>query len=226
MSASATSQSVASNTIPIPSNTRRHKSQKIAQEQSQAVENTQTATNQHNTSQTTDKGDSQSTCVPGDNLPRTRPQNKFRRPALDVGLDWQNSQREREDAAAARSEKKAESERRKADKLEHAHLRHSGIKRIAALEEAREQRDREEAENLNSTATAGTNLVSLQPQKGPVTPSHALDEPFEASQDAAGGLSEDEFSTGSEEVDDEEPAARQPKKVSTPDVVTLVASPV
>ena len=87
-------------------------------------------------------------------------------------------------------------------------------------------RDREEAENLNSTATAGTNLVSLQPKKGPVTPSHALDEPFDASQDAAGGLSEDnEFSTGSEEVDDEEPAARQPKKVRTPDVVTSVASP-
>ena len=117
---------------------------------------------------------------------------------------------------AAKSTKKAESERKKADKLEHAHLRRSGINRIAALEEAREQRDREEAENLNSTATARTNLVSPKSIKGPVTPRHAAIEPYDPPQDVVGALPEDsESSTSSEEVDDEEPAARQPRKVRT-----------
>ena len=97
--------------------------------------------------------------------------------------------------------------------------------RIAALEEAREQRDREETENLKSTMTALTNLVSLKSKKGPVTSSHADDEPLAVSQDAVGGLPEDsESSAGSEEADDEEQAARQPKKVRELHVVTSVAS--
>ncbi|KAI1788197.1 hypothetical protein LXA43DRAFT_1063749 [Ganoderma leucocontextum] len=74
----------------------------------------------------------------------TRSQNKFRRPALDVGLDWQSAKHEREAAEAAKTQKKAEQVLKDTDKLEHSHRRQVSLARIAALEDERERRDREE----------------------------------------------------------------------------------
>lgn len=90
----------------------------------------------------------------------TRPQNKFRRPALDVGLDWKTAQREREATTAAKANKKVENERKKAEKIERTNLRKSGLAHIAQLEEARRQRDRDEDEYLNVTATRRAYLAS------------------------------------------------------------------
>ena len=212
-----------SNSVPTTRKTRRRTSQNPAQEQCGAQEDAPATGTQAHAYQTTD-GDLQPTHISDDDRPRTRPQNKFRRPALDVGLDWHSSQREREDAAAAKSEKKAQSERKKAEKVERIHLRQIGINRVAALEEAREQRDREEDVNLNSTGTARTYVASFKSQKALLPPGADSDGSDEGSQYVAGGLGEDdESSARSEDDDDEEPAARQRKKVRT-SVVTSVAS--
>ena len=147
----------------------------------------------------------------------------MRRPALDIGLDWQNTQREREDAAAAKSERKAELERKKADKVERIHLHHTGINRIAALEEARERCDREEDMNLNSAGTARTYHALFKSQEAPLTQSAGDEGSEEGSQYVPGGLGEDDLSSARPEADDDdEPVA--PTQEGTYHVVTSVAS--
>ena len=90
----------------------------------------------------------------------TCPQNKFHWPALDVGLDWKTAQQEREATEATKAAKKIENEHKKAEKIECAHLRKSGIAHVACLEETREQRDREEDAHLNANGTRHTYLES------------------------------------------------------------------
>ena len=212
------SNNEAAKTIPVLRNTRLRTLQNAGQRQSQVQEAVPVAATEAGASQTTNNDDSQFVQPPNENRRNTRPQNKFRRPALDVGLDWQDSQREREDAAAAKSERKAELERKKAEKVERIHLRHTGINRIAALEEAREQRDREEDANLNPTGTACTYIASFNSQEAPLIPGADNVGSDEGSQYVAGGLGEDDLSSESarsENDDDHEPAARQPKKVRT-----------
>nr|VWP01047.1 Glycerol-1-phosphatase [Ganoderma boninense] len=118
----------------------------------------------------------------------TRPQNKFRRPALDVGLDWKAAQREREVTAMAKANKKAENERKKAEKIEHTELRKSGMAQIVQLEEARERRDREEDAHLNGTVAAcRTHGVSSSDIRG------ALSAWNESHEDGSGGKSGSDF---------------------------------
>ena len=97
--------------------------------------------------------------VPSDTIQEgqaTRPQNKFHQRALDIGLNWKTTQQEHKATEATKTAKKIENERKKAEKIEHAHLRKSGIARVARLEEMREQHDREEDAHLNASGTRCT----------------------------------------------------------------------
>ncbi|KAM5539833.1 hypothetical protein V8D89_006646 [Ganoderma adspersum] len=92
----------------------------------------------------------------------TRAKNKLRRPALDVGLDWQVAKHEREAAEAARAEKQVQDARKKAEKEECTHRRRSGITHIAELEIEREQRDHEEDENLGAGSGTARGYHNLE----------------------------------------------------------------
>lgn len=127
----------------------------------------------------------------------TRPQNKFRRPTLDVGLDWKTAQQEREATEVAKATKKAENERKKAEKIEHAHLRKSGLAHIAHLEEAREQRDREEDAHFDVSGTKRAYLTSSK-ASGTWTAS-AEGEPQERVPEESGSEFEDKETSSSSE---------------------------
>ncbi|KAI1783346.1 hypothetical protein LXA43DRAFT_1102646 [Ganoderma leucocontextum] len=135
----------------------------------------------------------------------TRSQNKFRRPALDIGLDWQAAQREREAALAAKAEKKAERSRKDADKLERSHRREAGLARIGALEDERERRDREEDSDkyLNTGSTARRGYLASSKASGTQQPSSRAEERVES--DGSGSkFSEDNGETSDNSGDEED----------------------
>ena len=84
----------------------------------------------------------------------TRTRNQFRRPGQDIGLNWEETRKEKDAVDAARAQKRAQEELRKAKAWAKAQHEVEGIERIAALELRRQQEDNEESEYLGRTGTA------------------------------------------------------------------------
>ncbi|KAI1786866.1 hypothetical protein LXA43DRAFT_1064775 [Ganoderma leucocontextum] len=143
----------------------------------------------------------------------TRAQNKFCRLALDVGLDWKEAQRERVATEATKASKKAENERKKAETTERTQLCTSGMARIAHLEEAREQRDREEEEYVNAGGRhlASSKARSTQTVRGGTQEGQSVGSGSEFGDDVAEVTSTTSESSG---VDEEVGKTPKPPNIS------------
>ncbi|KAI1785119.1 hypothetical protein LXA43DRAFT_1100679 [Ganoderma leucocontextum] len=84
----------------------------------------------------------------------TRATNQFRRPGHDVGINWEDTRKEKEAADAARADKKAQDELKKKKAIADGQREGEGIQRLASLELAREHEDCEEVRSLGLTGTA------------------------------------------------------------------------
>lgn len=82
---------------------------------------------------------------------RTRTQNQTRRPGKEIGLDWRAQIREKQEAAAIKAEKKAAAEKKRQEKAQAEEHRARGVRKLAALELARELEDLEDEEHLQAS---------------------------------------------------------------------------
>ncbi|OJT09330.1 hypothetical protein TRAPUB_14213 [Trametes pubescens] len=85
----------------------------------------------------------------------TRSSNATRRPAIDIGLDWEASQRERLEQEAEKARKKEQTKAKRRSKAEHRERESKGIEKLAALELARDKADEAERLHVKSTTARG-----------------------------------------------------------------------
>ncbi len=145
----------------------------------------------------------------------TRAINRTRRPALDTGLDWRDKQREREDAVAARSKKKADTKRQNELKAHEAEQHTLGIKQIAALEAERELEDAEDSRQLQARTAHGYRMASLASRGRGAGPALDLESGGSGSEFQAEDGRNDQFEEEFSSMDEVDESDKPTRKVCT-----------